>query len=80
MEIVSVREARQNIGRLLDAVITGEEVVIMRRGRPVARLTKFDGESVARLRFPDRQALRDRLPPAVEPSSDLIRSMRNERY
>ena len=31
MQIVNVREARQQIGRLLDAAITGEKVIITRR-------------------------------------------------
>lgn len=80
MESVNVREARQHIGRLLDAVAAGEEVVIMRRGKPVAKLVRVERETASPLRFPDRQAFRDSLPPAVRPSTAVIRDIRDERY
>jgi prevent-host-death family protein len=38
MEPVSVYNAKTHLSRLLDAVEAGEEVVITRNGRPVARL------------------------------------------
>jgi prevent-host-death family protein len=38
MEPVSVYDAKTHLSRLLDAVEAGEEVVITRNGRPVARL------------------------------------------
>jgi prevent-host-death family protein len=37
-----VREARQNLSRLLDQVRKGREVLITERGRPVARLVPPD--------------------------------------
>ncbi|MBT4484723.1 MAG: type II toxin-antitoxin system prevent-host-death family antitoxin, partial [Candidatus Latescibacteria bacterium] len=37
MKTVSVREAREKIGSLLDAVSAGENIVITRRGKPVAQ-------------------------------------------
>jgi prevent-host-death family protein len=39
MRTVSAREANQAFSKLLQAVVDGEEVVITRRGKPVARLT-----------------------------------------
>lgn len=36
---MGVHEAKTTLSRLLEAVERGEDVVIMRRGRPVARLT-----------------------------------------
>jgi prevent-host-death family protein len=36
---VSVHEAKTQLSRLLDLVQDGEEVVILRHGKPVARLT-----------------------------------------
>jgi len=45
MESVNVREARQQIGRLLDAVAAGEDVAIVRRKKPVARLLRVEGET-----------------------------------
>ena len=38
MKPVSVSEARKQFSRLLARVESGEEVVILRRGKPVARL------------------------------------------
>jgi antitoxin (DNA-binding transcriptional repressor) of toxin-antitoxin stability system len=38
---VNVHEAKTHLSTLLAAVEAGEEVVIARAGRPVARLTRF---------------------------------------
>jgi prevent-host-death family protein len=38
MQQVNVRDARRSFKALLDRVASGEEVVIVRRGEPVARL------------------------------------------
>lgn len=38
VQIVSVAEAKAHLSALLDAVQAGEEIVITRRGQPVARL------------------------------------------
>lgn len=40
MESYSVYDAKTHLSRLLDAVEAGEEVVITRNGRPVARLVR----------------------------------------
>lgn len=42
MEPVSVYDAKTHLSRLLDAVEAGEEVVITRNGRPVARLVRAE--------------------------------------
>jgi prevent-host-death family protein len=78
MQRVSVREARQNIGRLLNAVSAGEKVIITRRGKPVAKLVLID-KNDEDLRFPDRREFRSKLPPSKQASSKMIREMRNER-
>jgi len=38
MQIVSVHEAKTHLSRLLEAVVSGEAVIIARHGHPVARL------------------------------------------
>jgi prevent-host-death family protein len=38
MREVSIKEARQSLRALLDDVAAGEEIVLLRRGRAVARL------------------------------------------
>lgn len=40
MQTVSVHEARERLSALLQAVEAGEEIVITRRGHPVARLVR----------------------------------------
>ena len=39
MRTVNIHEAKTHLSKLLDAVAAGEEVVIAKAGRPVARLT-----------------------------------------
>jgi len=39
---VSVYEAKTHLSRLIDQAMAGEEVVITRHGRPVAKLVKTD--------------------------------------
>jgi prevent-host-death family protein len=38
MEILNVHQAKTHLSRLLDQVAKGEEIVIAKSGRPVARL------------------------------------------
>ena len=40
MPVVNVHEAKTQLSRLLAQVEAGEEVVIARRGRPIARLVR----------------------------------------
>ncbi len=44
----NVHEAKTHLSRLLDAVLAGEEVVIARRNRPVARLVPIERVEGAR--------------------------------
>ena len=50
---VSLREANQHLSRYIEAVERGEEIVITRRGRPIAKIVK-----VSRLREPTAVQLR----------------------
>jgi len=50
---VSLREANQHFSRYIQAVERGEEIVITRRGRPVAKIVR-----VSRLREPTAAQLR----------------------
>ncbi len=42
METINVHAAKSQLSRLLDAVAGGEEVVIAKAGKPVARLISID--------------------------------------
>jgi prevent-host-death family protein len=79
MQRVNVREARQQISRLLDAVAAGEEIVIMRRGKPAARLLPASENETGPMRFSDRSTFRAMIPPAKLTAAELIREMRDER-
>jgi prevent-host-death family protein len=75
---VSVREAREQISRLLELVQAGEEVLILRRGKPAAQLVAPAAGKVA---FGSRKSLRDELPSMRESSAATVRSIRDvERY
>jgi len=75
MREVNVRDTRDQLARLLDAVEAGEEVVVTRRGKPAARLVRA-GEAMTP--FPDRSDLRAALPPMRTSAVDLVRAMRDE--
>ncbi len=57
MKSVSAREANQHFSRLLGEVAAGEEVVITRRGRPVATLSCYRGRPMT----PEREAAIERM-------------------
>lgn len=61
MQTINVRETREKLSNLLDAVAAGEEVVILRHGKPAARLTAALPEKI---QFPNRSELRASLPPS----------------
>lgn len=42
MPTVTIREARTQLSKLLDAVAEGEEVIISKAGKPAAKLVPFE--------------------------------------
>ena len=72
---VNVRDTRDQIARLLDAVESGESVIVTRRGEPAARLVPIDEPMEP---FPDRSALRSSLPPMRATAVDTVRALRDE--
>ena len=75
MQTITVREMRQKLASLLDRIAAGEEVIIVRHGKPVARLSSVLSESV---KFPDRSGLRSSLPPVKESGGEASRALRDE--
>jgi len=55
---ISLRDANQTFARCIREVEGGEEFVITRNGRPVARLVPMDGRRVL---TPEQRAARERL-------------------
>jgi prevent-host-death family protein len=75
MSTCTVTEAKTHLSELLARVESGEELIITRRGRPVAQLSPIRPVK----RPPDWQAIRTfrESMPAVETSAtDLVRDMR----
>ena len=48
MRTVNVYEAKTHFSRLLDLVVAGEEIVIARAGKPLAKLVAYTGASQPR--------------------------------
>ncbi len=79
MTTCTVAEAKAHLSELLARVESGEELVITRRGRPVANLTPVRPVK----RPPDWQAIRafrESMPVMETSAADLVRDMRDARY
>jgi prevent-host-death family protein len=50
VQTVDIRVAKTHLSRLLDAVAGGEEILIARAGRPVARLVPLQGTEAPKRR------------------------------
>jgi prevent-host-death family protein len=77
MRAAGIREARQNITKLIEAVRKGREILITDRGQPVARLVPVL-KSAARA-FPGRAAFRRSMPALHPPLSLAISEDREDR-
>jgi prevent-host-death family protein len=78
MKTVSAREANQRFSRLLGEVANGEEIVITRRGEPVATLAPYRGRPMA----PERQAAIEQLMLVLEKGFPMggLRATRDEMH
>jgi prevent-host-death family protein len=63
---VGVRELRENLSKWLDRAASGEEIIVTERGRPKARLSGADVESVL-----DRLAREGHIARATKPRVPL---------
>lgn len=77
METISLAEAKAHLSQLIDKVESGEEIVITRHGRPVARVTAAERPKRP-LDLAALEEFRKTIPPWRKPSADLIREMRDE--
>lgn len=78
MTQVTIREARSNLRTLIERAEAGEEIVICRRGKQVARLMPLERESSG---FPDLTAFRASIAVRGEPMSEtVVRERRESRY
>jgi prevent-host-death family protein len=75
MRSVNVTELREHLAKLVDAVESGEEIVILRRDRGVARLVPMERAAAP---FLDRSELRAQMPPMTEPAERMVCELRDE--
>jgi prevent-host-death family protein len=74
---ISVKEARSNLSALLDRVAAGEEVILLRRGKEVARLVPPQSQSL----LPSLKDFRNSLQITGAPLSDeIVKAREEERY
>jgi prevent-host-death family protein len=74
MERISVKEARRQLSSLLDRVAAGEEIILLRQGKEVARLVPSQSQSF----LPSLKDFRDSLQITGAPLSDEIAYAREE--
>ncbi len=75
MRQVTVAEAKAHLSSLLDAVESGQPVVITRRGKAIAELVP---RHAVRDLLPQLQALRDSLPHQATSGVETMRALRDE--
>jgi prevent-host-death family protein len=78
MRSVSAREANQSFSKLLARVAAGEEVIITRRGRPVARLGPVRAEAAESARDAAIKRMMKRLKRGVDLGG--LRASRDEMH
>ncbi|MFM7087202.1 MAG: type II toxin-antitoxin system Phd/YefM family antitoxin [Cyanobium sp.] len=79
MRSVGLAEAKAQLSALLDAVEAGEEVVITRRGRPVARVVReHPGSGVNHDWVSHLRALHGRHKGPAGSAVDLLRELRDQ--
>jgi prevent-host-death family protein len=76
MLTVSLAEAKAHLSELLNTVEAGEEVIITRHGRAVARVLAPE-QPKQPLPLKRLAALRSRTPAWKEPSNQLLRKLRD---
>ncbi|MGH6872545.1 MAG: type II toxin-antitoxin system Phd/YefM family antitoxin [Rhizomicrobium sp.] len=79
MDSVTLVEAKAQLSKLLDRVEAGEDIVITRHGKPIARVTAVATPKKA-IDFKALEKFRDSMPPWRGSSATLLRKMRDEGY
>ncbi|MES2118405.1 MAG: type II toxin-antitoxin system prevent-host-death family antitoxin [Pseudomonadota bacterium] len=78
MATFTVAQAKARLSQLIGMVEAGEDVIIIRRGQPVARLVR---SAPPRQQLPSLAELRARLPNQAESASGFVRNLRDtDRY
>jgi len=80
MRTLTLAETKSHLSAVVDQVIAGEEIVITRRGRPVARIVPEHSQSVADVAALAAE-LRDFVlaqPPQARTAAEVVRQARDE--
>lgn len=77
MSEVSVAEAKAHLSAILDRVERGEEVVITRRGKPVAKVSGV-AKKLEPIDWDEIDRIRESMPFQEESAGDFMRRMRDE--
>lgn len=77
MKTISLADAKTHLSEVLDRVQAGEEVLVTRRGRPVARI---QGVKRASAPFRSLAAFRAGLKPSRVSSARVLRELRDQGY
>lgn len=75
MSTVTLAKVKTHLSHLLDQVEAGDEVVITRRGLPIARITPVEKP---KLPVKSLAEFRSRMPRWRKASTELLREMRDE--
>lgn len=77
MENVNLADAKTHLSELVDRAEAGEAVTILRRGRPVARLTAVASPR-KKIDLQELRALTNAMKPSGSSAARLIRALRDE--
>jgi len=75
MESVSVADTKAHLSKLLDRIEKGEEIVVTRRGKPVARLSPIRPRKRP---LPALAEFREQIPPLKTTGSTVLQMIREE--
>ncbi|MGC4028223.1 MAG: type II toxin-antitoxin system prevent-host-death family antitoxin [Steroidobacteraceae bacterium] len=79
MQRYSVAEAKARFSEVLAKVEAGRDVVITRRGEPIARISGVEGARRP-LNLNAIDAFRNSLPAQQQAAAELLRRLRDEKY
>ncbi len=77
MKTVNLADAKAHLSELIDGVVEGETVEILRRGKAVARLVPVE-TSKKPIDMALLTSLTDVMPPSDESTEDFMRQMRDD--
>ena len=75
MRTLSVREARERLTDIDELIAKEGEILLTRRGHPIARIVPLSGSR----HLPSRAILRSKMPRMRTPSEALVRAERDSR-